>query len=54
MFLHLLGKYKRVRAFDEFGMAWLSFTIRKGRPHAGFHSVGIESSLLKVRRVTTL
>ena len=53
VFTHLLGKYKRVREFDEYGMAWLSFKIRKGT-HAGLHSVGIEPYFLKVRRVTTV
>jgi hypothetical protein len=49
VFEYLLGKYKRVEEFDEFGMAWLRFKIRKG-PHAGYHSVGIEPYLLRVRR----
>ena len=52
VFEYLLGKYKRVEEFDEFGMAWLRFKIRKG-PHAGYHSVGIEPYLLRVRRVST-
>jgi hypothetical protein len=50
VFRHLLGKYKRVEEFDEYGQAWLRFTIRKG-PHSGWHSVGIEPYLLRVRRV---
>jgi hypothetical protein len=49
VFKHLVGTYKRVEEFDEFGQAWLRFRIRKG-PHSGFHSVGIEPHLLKVRR----
>jgi hypothetical protein len=48
VFEHLVGKYKQVREFDEFGLAWLSFRIRRG-PAAGYHSVGIEPYLLKVR-----
>src|SRR5215213_7833955 len=44
VFHHLFGKYKLIAEFDEFGMAWLWFKIRKG-PHAGFHSVGIEPYL---------
>ncbi|HEY6230498.1 MAG TPA: hypothetical protein VIW64_04490 [Pyrinomonadaceae bacterium] len=52
VFEHLLGKYKRVEEFDEFGMAWLRFNIRKG-PHSGYHSVGIEPHLLR-RRATRL
>ena len=51
VFQYLLGKYKRVKEFDEFGMVWLTFKIRKG-PHAGYHSVAIEPYLLRVRRVT--
>jgi hypothetical protein len=47
VFKYLIGKYKRVKEFDEFGMAWLMFRIRKG-PHAGYHSVGIEPYFLKV------
>jgi hypothetical protein len=53
VFEHLLGTYKRIEEFDEFGMAWLRFKIRKG-PHAGYHSVGIEPCLLRLRRVTML
>jgi hypothetical protein len=49
VFQHLVGKYKRITEFDEWGQAWLRFKIRKG-PHAGYHSVGIEPYLLKVRR----
>ena len=49
VFEHLVGRYKRVEEFDEFGLAWLRFKIRKG-PHAGYHSVGIEPHLLKMRR----
>ena len=51
VFEHLVGKYKQVQEFDEFGHAWLRFKILKG-PHSGFHSVGIEPYLLKVRRVS--
>ena len=53
VFEHLLGKYKRVEEFDELGQAWLRFKIRKG-PHAGYHSVGIEPYLLRLRRVAKL
>jgi hypothetical protein len=51
VFRHLVGKYKQVEEFDEYGQAWLRFTIRKG-PHSGWHSVGIEPYLLRVRRAT--
>ena len=50
VFEYLVGKYKRVEEFDEFGLAWLRFKIRKG-PHVGDHSVGIEPYLLRLRRV---
>jgi hypothetical protein len=49
VFQHLVGKYKRVREFDEHGLVWLGFGIRQG-PHVGLHSVGIEPWLLKRRR----
>lgn len=49
VFQYLVGKYKRVEEFDEFGFAWLRFKIRKG-PYAGHHSVAMEPYLLKVRR----
>ena len=49
VFEHLVGKYKRVEEFDEWGMAWLRFKIRRG-PSAGYHMVGIEPYLLRVRR----
>jgi len=52
VFRHLVATYKRIVEFDEFGMAWLRFKIRKGS-HAGFHSVGIEPYLLRLRRRVT-
>ena len=52
VFQHLVGTYKRVEEFDEFGQAWLRFVIRKG-PSKGSHSVGIEPFLLRVRRRRT-
>jgi hypothetical protein len=48
VFSHLVGTYKRVREFDEYGYAWLMFRIRSGQ-HAGLHSVGIEPQLLRIR-----
>jgi hypothetical protein len=51
VFEYLVGKYKRVAEFDEFGQVWLRFRIRKG-PHAGYHSVGLEPHFLRVRRST--
>jgi hypothetical protein len=48
VFEYLVGKYKRVEEFDEWGMAWLRFKIRKG-PHAGYHMVGMEPHLLRKR-----
>jgi hypothetical protein len=53
VFEHLVGRYKRIEGFDEFGSAWLRFKIRNG-PHAGSHSVGIEPYLLKARRLRPL
>jgi len=52
VFQHLVGKYKRIDEFDENGLAWLQFRIRKG-PHSGLHWVGIEPWLLKLGRART-
>ena len=30
VFEHIVGKYKTVEEFDEYGFAWLRFVIRKG------------------------
>lgn len=49
VFEYLVGKYKIVEEFDEYGFAWLRFIIRKGQSR-GWHSVGIEPFLLRVRR----
>ena len=49
VFEYLVGKYKRVAEFDELGYAWLRFKIRTG-PNAGYHAVGIEPDLLRLRR----
>ena len=52
VFAHLLGCYKRIAAFDEYGRAELSFRIRAGR-HRGVHWVWIEPSLLSKRQQQT-
>jgi hypothetical protein len=49
VFRHLVGTYRRVRGFDERGNVELVFRIRDGRDR-GLHVVGIEPSLLRVRR----
>jgi len=49
VFEHLVGRYKRIAEFDEYGNAWLRFKIRGG-PHAGDHSVAMEPYLLRLRR----
>jgi len=50
VFRHLVGSYKRVEEFDEIGLVRSGFfQIRKG-PLAGWHSIGIEPFLLKVKR----
>lgn len=53
VFQYVVGKYKRITEFDEWGQAWLGFNIRKG-PSAGYHSVGIEPYLLRKRRTNRL
>ncbi len=49
VFKHLVGKYKRIREFDEYGHAGLWFRILKG-PHAGIHWVALEPYFLRRRR----
>lgn len=49
VFQHILGTYKRIEDFDEFGHAHLSFRILSG-PIQGWHSVWIEPYLLRLRR----
>jgi hypothetical protein len=45
VFRYLIGKYKRIAEFDEYGLARLDFAIRRGR-HRGWHGVMIEPFLL--------
>lgn len=49
VFAHIVGRCKRVAAFNEAGWAELSFRILKGRDR-GLHTVWIEPTLLRVRR----
>ena len=49
VFEYLVGKYKKVREFNQFGLAELQFVIPKG-VRRGWHSVAIEPNLLRVRR----
>lgn len=49
VFEYLVGKYKRITRFDEFGLAWLDFAIPSG-PHRGMHGVAIEPFLLQLPR----
>lgn len=49
VFEYLVGKYKRVLGFNQFGFVELQFAIRKG-PKRGLHAVAIEPTLLRVRR----
>jgi hypothetical protein len=47
VFRYLVGKYKRVAFFDEYGCVWLDFAIPKGKLR-GWHGVAIEPFLLHV------
>jgi hypothetical protein len=47
VFQYLVGKYKRISAFDEYGCAQLHFFIPGGKLR-GWHGVGIEPYLLHV------
>lgn len=49
VFEHLVGQYKRVQEFDEYGFAWFFFRIRND-PNTRYHSVAIEPYLLRVKR----
>lgn len=49
VFQYLVGKYKRIKKFDEHGFAWLYFEIRKGA-NSGLHFVAIEPYLLKIHQ----
>lgn len=49
VFEHLVGKYKRVVAFDHLGLVELSFSIKSG-PCKGYHIVSIEPFLLQLPR----
>jgi hypothetical protein len=47
VFQYLVGKYKRIAAFDEYGCVQLNFFIASGKLK-GWHGVGIEPYLLHV------
>ena len=49
VFEHLVGRYQRVREFEEYGCAWFFFRIRSD-PVGQYHSVAIEPHLLRVKR----
>ncbi|MCL2829558.1 MAG: hypothetical protein FWD77_02320 [Betaproteobacteria bacterium] len=49
VFEYLIGRYKRIVEFDEFGFAWFYFRI-PGCKFKGLHSVAIEPSLLHLPR----
>ena len=49
VFTYLVGKYKPVAAFNQYGFAELNFVIRQGA-RRGFHTVWIEPFLLRVRK----
>jgi hypothetical protein len=49
VFRHLVGRYYRIREFDEYGHAWLWLRIRGGE-HVGYHGVAVEPCLLRKRR----
>jgi hypothetical protein len=46
VFKHLVGTYRRISEFDEYGHARLHFRISRGR-HRGYHTVWIEPCLLR-------
>lgn len=52
-FEYLVGKYKRVRRFDEYGCAEFSFVMRQRSGERARHTVGIEPFLLHVPQSRT-
>jgi len=48
VFEYLVGKYKRIVAFDGFGCAELAFRIRHSDGDQSWHSVWIEPFLLQL------
>jgi len=49
VFEYLVGKYKKVVAFDDYGHVQLVFSINSG-PSKGWHAVTIEPFLLQLPR----
>jgi hypothetical protein len=50
VFRYLVGKYKRVMAFDQFGCVELSFVIRLKAHRPGNHTVWLEPFLVRRRQ----
>jgi hypothetical protein len=50
VFEYLVGKYKRVRGFDEYGRAEFSFVMHHASGKRGWHSVWVEPFLLHLPR----
>ena len=48
VFQYLVGKYKRVRGFDEYGCAEFDFVMRHINSERSMHSVWLEPFLLHV------
>ena len=48
VFQYLVGKYKRVRGFDEYGCAEFSFIMHHTSGERGWHSVWVEPFLLHI------
>jgi hypothetical protein len=47
VFEHLVGSYKTIEGFDQFGCAGFTFAINKGQ-FCGYHTVWIEPFLLHI------
>ena len=50
IFQYLLGKYKRVRGFNEYGHVELSFTMKSVSGKRDWHFIWIEPFLLQMPR----
>ncbi len=49
VFTSLVGKYKKIRDFDELGLAELSFRLKQGETWE-YHTVWLEPYLLRLRQ----
>src|SRR5438105_4254239 len=49
VFGHVLGTYKKICGFNQYGLAEIEFRIRTG-PHAGQHTIWSEPEFLRIHQ----